>query len=72
MSAQAAFSMEVPRPSVPIGQFKRFGPFGPKYEVGEPIKLLNNGDWAVNVTLVETGEVVEYSLAELLDDPKAD
>ncbi|MFM9973035.1 MAG: DUF5397 family protein [Beijerinckiaceae bacterium] len=70
--AHAELTIEKPIPRVPVGEFKRFGPFGPKYEVGEPVRPLENDDWAVNVVLVITGEVVAYSLSELLADPKAD
>ncbi len=59
-------------PSVPVGKIKSFGPFGPKYEVGHLIRQLEgNGDWMVEVFLVETGETVEYRLSHLEDDPAA-
>jgi hypothetical protein len=58
-------------PTVPIGKIKSFGPFGPKYEVGHPLRQLADGDWMVEVTMVETGETAEYSLKHLIDDPEA-
>lgn len=58
-------------PPTPIGKIKTFGPCGPKYEVGQPLRQLENGDWMVEVTLVETGEKTEYRLARLTDDPEA-
>lgn len=58
-------------PSVPIGEIKTFGPFGPKYEVGQLLRQLDDGDWMVEVTLVETGEKAEYPLAGIYDDPEA-
>ena len=58
-------------PSVPVGKIKSFGPFGPKYEVGRILRQLEDGDWMVEVTLVETGEKVEYRLTRLADDPEA-
>jgi hypothetical protein len=58
-------------PPVPTGTIKSFGPTGPKYEVGKPLHQLDNGDWAVSITLVETGEQAEYRLTGITDDPVA-
>ena len=57
--------------SVPVGKIKSFGPFGPKYEVGRPVRQLDDGDWLIEVTMVETGETAEYRLTHLTDDPEA-
>ena len=58
-------------PSVPVGEIKSFGPFGPKYEVGRALHQLDDGDWMVEITLVESGEKAEYRLTHLSDDPEA-
>ena len=58
-------------PSIPVGKIKSFGPFGPKYEVGQALRQLDDGDWMVEVTMVETGEKSEYRLTRLSDDPQA-
>lgn len=58
-------------PSVPTGKIKSFGPFGPKYEVGQPLRQLDDGDWMIEVTMVETGEKAEYRLTHLVNDPEA-
>jgi Family of unknown function (DUF5397) len=58
-------------PPVPIGKIKSFGQVGPKYEVGQPLRQLPDGDWMVEVTLVETGEKAEYRLTRVFDDPEA-
>lgn len=58
-------------PPVPVGKIKTFGPFGPKYEVGQPLRPLDDGDWMVEVTMVESGEKAEYRRTHLLDDPEA-
>lgn len=61
-------------PPVPVGKIKSFGPFGPfgpKYEVGQAIRQLDDGDWMIEVTMVETGEKAEYRLTHLSDDPEA-
>lgn len=58
-------------PTVPVGKIKSFGPFGPKYEVGPALRQLDDGDWLVEITMVETGEKAEYRLSHLSDDPEA-
>ncbi|MCL2876532.1 MAG: DUF5397 domain-containing protein [Betaproteobacteria bacterium] len=60
-----------PSTSVPVGTIKSFGAFGPKYQVGQPLRPLDDGDWIVEVTLVETGERAEYRLTHVNDDPEA-
>jgi nitrogen fixation protein FixH len=61
----------IARPAVPVGKIKSFGPFGPKYEVGQAIHRLADGDWMIEVTMVETGEKAEYRLTHMTDDPEA-
>ena len=61
----------VTTPPVPVGEIKSFGPFGPKYEVGRALHQLDDGDWMVEITLVESGEKAEYRLTHLSDDPEA-
>jgi hypothetical protein len=58
-------------PFVPTNAIKSFGPVGPKYEVGRPLRQLADGDWMVEILLVETGEKTEYRLSHILDDPQA-
>ena len=58
-------------PPIPVGSIKSFGAFGPKYEVGHALHPLENGDWMVEVKMVESGETTEYRLSRLLDDPEA-
>ena len=58
-------------PAVPVGKIRSFGLFGPKYEVGQAVRQLDDGDWMVEVTMVETGEKAEYRLTHLADDPEA-
>ena len=58
-------------PSVPVGKIKSFGPFGPKYEVGTPLRELDDGDWLIQIIMVESGERAEYRLTRLLEDPEA-
>lgn len=58
-------------PPVPVGMIKSFGPFGPKYEVGKPQHQLSDGDWMIEITLVETGETTAYRYTHMTDDPEA-
>ena len=58
-------------PPVPVGEIKSFGPFGPKYEVGRALEQLENGDWWIEITLIETGEKARHRLTHLSDDPEA-
>ena len=58
-------------PPVPVGEIKSFGPFGPKYEVGQALDPLDDGDWWVEITLIETGEKARHRLTHLNDDPAA-
>ncbi len=58
-------------PTVPLGKIKSFGPFGPQYEVGQALHPLDDGDWMIEITMVETGEKAEYRLTHLTEDPEA-
>jgi hypothetical protein len=59
-------------PTITEGLIKSFGSFGPRYEINKALYPLENGDWAVEITLVETGEKIEYSLKRLQEDPDAE
>ena len=58
-------------PEIPVGKIKSFGPFGPKYEVRSPLRRLEDGDWLIEVALIESGEKSEYRLSHLIEDPEA-
>lgn len=58
-------------PAVPTGQIKSFGPVGPKYEVGQALRPLDDGDWMIEVTIIESGEKAEYRWTRMLEDPEA-
>jgi len=62
---------EVQPPALPLGEIKMIGAFGPKYEVGPLLRLLDNGDWMVEILLVESGEKTEYLLSNINIDPDA-
>ncbi|KAA1192977.1 DUF5397 family protein [Photorhabdus heterorhabditis] len=58
-------------PFVPVGTIKSFGVFGPKYEIGPLLHPLEDGDWMIEIVLVETGEKTEYRLTHANNDPRA-
>lgn len=57
-------------PHVQVGKIKSFGAFGPKYEVGHPVRE-SDGNWLIQIAMVETGEIILYRYAKMLDDPDA-
>ena len=78
-------SENVPGPESLIGSFRRFGPFGPVYQVIEKLrdedddiimkelieKLRDEDDDIImKVRVVDTGEAAEYRYTHILDDPK--
>jgi hypothetical protein len=58
-------------PVIPVGKIKSSGASSPKYEVGHALLQLEDGDWLVEIKMVETGEKSEYRLTRILDDPDA-
>ncbi|WP_457334258.1 DUF5397 domain-containing protein [Rhizobacter sp. P5_C2] len=64
-------SAYIAAPAVPVGTIKSFGALGPKYEVGPPLRPLADGDWLVEITMIETGEKAEYRWTRVADDPAA-
>lgn len=58
-------------PTVPLGKIKSFGTVGPKYEVGQVLRQLDDGDWMIEITMIETGEKAEYRWTHMSDDPQA-
>ena len=56
-------------PTAPSGRIKSFGALGPKYEVGAPLREVPDGDWMVEITLIDSGEKAEYRLTHIDDDP---
>jgi Family of unknown function (DUF5397) len=62
-----------PRNSVAseLGRIKTFRPVGPPYKVGEPLHQPEDGDWLVQVTMVQIGELAEYRLSRVVGDPDA-
>lgn len=68
---EATMRSIVAPPAVPVGKIKTFGAFGPKYEVGCAVRQLDDGDWMIEVMMVESGTKAEYRLTNMADDPDA-
>ncbi len=43
---------EISAPPVPTGKIKSYGAFGLKYEVGQELRQLDDGDWMVEVKML--------------------
>jgi len=53
-----------------VGTWRRFGLFGPVYEIISVGDKLANDDNLMRVRVVESGEELDYRFADILDDPK--
>lgn len=58
--------------TVPTGAIKKFGEFGIPYVVENPAEQLENGDWLINIRLLESNETTQYRLSKIILDPKAE
>lgn len=58
-----------PAPETLYGQIRSFGSMGPEYEIGQKITPLPDGDWLMQITLVQTGEKTQYPLSHIFADP---
>lgn len=55
-----------------VGSFRRFGQFGPPYEVVGPGTPGKAGEARMRIRLLETGEEAEYGVEHILTDPIED
>jgi len=53
-----------------IGTWRRFGLFGPVYEIVAEGQKLPEGEETLRIRVIETGEELDYKLVDVLDDPK--
>ncbi len=60
----------LPQPTNLVGTWRRFGAVGPVYEIIGAGHDLPGVDRLMRIRVVETGEEVDYRLAEILDDPR--
>jgi len=62
--------MQVPAPQRLVGTWRRFGRTGPVYEILATCEPLGNGDAQMRISVLESGEELDYRLNEILDDPR--
>ena len=62
----AALSSPAPEGVDLVGTFHRFGEAGPAYEV-----LSIAGEGQVRIMVLESGETLDYPVAEVREDPRA-
>ena len=58
-----------PAPEQFVGLFRKFGSIGPAYQVRKPLRALSNGDWLMEIEVLESGEVLEYAASKITSDP---
>jgi Family of unknown function (DUF5397) len=63
-------SLMMPLAADLVGTWRRFGAVGPVYEIISAGTELAGGDRLMRIRVVETGEELDYRLAEILDDPR--
>jgi hypothetical protein len=61
--------MQLATPEQLLNTYRRFGRFGPAYQVIGIIRQLEGGDCLMKVHVVESEEDVEYPLSNILNDP---
>lgn len=60
----------IPEPPRLVGTFRRFGAAGPVYEIAAAGKELPDGDVAMRIRVVESGEELDYPYSAIIEDPK--
>lgn len=56
-------------PASLVGSFRRFGLYGPVYEITAVAAISPAEGLLMRVRVVETGEELDYPLTDVLDDP---
>ena len=62
----------IPGPSELIGAFRRFGDFGPIYEIRSIAAELPDGDVLLHLRLPETNEEADLRYSVIIRHPEAD
>ncbi len=52
-----------------INTYRRFGPFGPAYQIIDISRYLTNGEVLMNIHVLESNEDLEYPVSSILNDP---
>ena len=63
---------QIPSPSELVGSFRRFGDFGPVYEVRAVVGDLPDGDVLLHLQLPETEEELNLRYSQVIRHPEAD
>lgn len=63
-------ALKLPTPEDLVGTVRRFGPYGPAYEIVEVVRDLDDGDTLLKLRVVENEEVVEEKYSIVLKDPE--
>jgi hypothetical protein len=66
----AVDTAQLPQPGNLGGTWRRFGAIGPAYEIIGSGSELPGDDRLMRVRVLETGEELNYRLAEILDDSR--
>ena len=56
-------------PASLIGSFRRFGLYGPIYEITAVAEVSQAEGLLMHIRVLESGEELDYPLADILDDP---
>jgi Family of unknown function (DUF5397) len=62
---------KIDNPEQFIGCWRRFGPWGPVYQVVGLGQRLPDGDCLMHICVFESGEELDYKLTHIMDDPEA-
>lgn len=68
----ARASTPIPTPADLVGSYRRFGDFGPVYEVQRVEAELPGGDTLLHLLMPETSEEVDVPYSIVLRHPEAD
>jgi Family of unknown function (DUF5397) len=60
----------IPEPPHLVGTFRRFGAAGPVYWIIAAGKESADGDVAMRILVVESGEELDYRYSAIIEDPK--
>ena len=70
MVDRLADATTLPHPDTLLGTWRRFGVAGPVYEIIGIGRDVPGQDRTLRIRVVESGEELDYRLAEILDDPR--
>ena len=62
----------LPQSQALIGTCRRFGEYGPVYEITGIASHNASGEQMVRIHVFDSGEDADYKLADAIDDPAAD